>query len=267
MKIIRIKDLLRPSPETIRVGEAAALTVTLDDGSIYAVIPDGTAEVQVYEFSQYGVALLGPDLNGGDSSNATPPAEPEAPPEPEPIELKAKQIWASPNGDWAEVFDIREEGRTVLYTLHYAQGGSVSMLRSPAEQFRASFPYLAISMRPGAAGLVPDVVVPPTPEPAPPPAPEPDPVALLAEGKRLRFVRDADNSPLPEVVEGAVINPVDGVFLVAFNLPGEPIETNSPMLFCSDWNKVPITTAEYVPGLISRLGYRFAGLADQEATS
>lgn len=105
------------------------------------------------------------------------------------------------------------------------------------------------------------------PEPEPPIPSRDEQVALLAAGKRLRFVRDAGamGERVPEAVEaivhgGTTDEDGDERYHGYVGRPGSELEV-SP-LFQSEWGIHRVTTARRTLELLSDLGYRFVAVVD-----
>lgn len=169
----------------------------------------------------------------------SPPADPPATPEPEPepagpIPLAVGQVWGC-------VAEFHSGGRT-LATIRKIDDGRVYFesvnpigerwdvsLKTPS--FRSDYPILI--------------------SPAPPPAPA-DPVALLAEGKRLRYVRGADGLDLPGEAKAEIRaekHSHRGLFWGGGN----------PLPFVTTWGVTHGVdeAAKEAHLLATRLGYRF----------
>lgn len=202
---------------------------------------------------------------GCDPDPCTDPC-PGLPPSPEPepggpIPLAVGQVWAGKDGEYRQISGLyRDLGERVQH-LPAGHGGIIR--DQPADDFHIQHPTL----------------ISPAPEPAPPEAP-PDPVALLAGGKRLRYVRDAgpiksglrfgseafvalfdrlsagspgfEHKNIEDAVWFGAAASFKGFDLYNADVAGQP------------WH-LKESAADHIVALLSDLGYRFAGLAGEGA--
>lgn len=253
-----------------RVGSAGSCTVTegpepipLKVGQVWANKSSGT-QVRITKVHGDYVTrklILGPhigfesDTTEASFRNCWDTLVSDAPePKPEPIPLAVGQVWGDSEGFKAKILSLPSEGRVEYQCLAEDMGpylGSPNDRRNrPESHFRHYWNRL-VSDAPAA-------------EPAPQPSPQPDPVAvaLLAKGKRLRYVRDggAMGKRVPAELDVTVRNWGDSglIFGRATRVGG----CDAFPRFCSEFHRAEDLAARSMVELLSDLGYRFDRVID-----